>query len=97
MLGAIKGIVFLGVPHHGSGVVELGKYLAYLLKSFKRNSNSELLADLNTKSKVLNDICVDATHLICQLSIITFYETRKYPGLGRLVRQAADNLTVPLQ
>ena len=84
-LSAVKGIAFLGVPHHGSGVTELGKYFAYLLRTFMRRTNSDLLADLDTGSKVLSDICVDATHLLCQLRIITFYETRNFPGLGRLV------------
>ncbi|KAM0796952.1 hypothetical protein BDR22DRAFT_936987 [Usnea florida] len=84
-LSAVKGVAFLGVPHHGSGVVELGKYFAYLLRSIKRNTNSDLLADLDTRSKVLSNICIDATHLICQLQIITFYETRNFPGLGRLI------------
>ncbi|KAK4695555.1 hypothetical protein P7C71_g2214, partial [Lecanoromycetidae sp. Uapishka_2] len=84
-LSTVKGIAFLGVPHHGSGVVELGKYFAYLLRSFTRNTNAALLADLQTRSKVLSNICIDATHLICQLQVITFYETRKFPGLGRLI------------
>ena len=91
-LNAVRGIAFLGVPHHGSGVVELGKYFAYLLRTFTRHTNSDLLADLDTRSKVLSNICIDATHLICQLQIITFYETRNFPGLGRLVRQ---NITQP--
>ena len=84
-MNAVKGVVFLGVPHHGSGVVEMGKYFAYLLRSVKGHVNSDLLADLDTKSKVLNNICIDATHLICQMRILTFYETRNFPGLGRLV------------
>lgn len=93
-LRAVKGIAFLGVPHHGSGVVELGKYVAYLLRSLSRKINSDLLADLNTRSRVLNSICVDATHLICQLRIITFYETRKFPGLGRLVSPCPPTVSI---
>ena len=95
-LSAVKGVAFLGVPHHGSGVVELGKYFAYLLRSITRKTNSDLLADLDTRSKVLSNICIDATHLICQLQIITFYETRNFPGLGRLVRHTATLTCAPI-
>lgn len=51
-----RGIVFLGTPHHGSGMADLGKTMANIAALSLKDSNNNLLRSLRVDSETLRNI-----------------------------------------
>ena len=84
LLRKIRGVVFFGTPHRGSSLADWGTMFANILKaaSLGSSTNSRLSADLNERSKVLQDISKSFVDRSKPLNIISFYETEKADWLS---------------
>lgn len=78
-----KAIIFLGVPHKGSGSAWWGNFAANALKaaSIGRATNTALVADLRRDSETLTNISKQFVHRGRDLKIYSFYETQKLGGV----------------
>jgi hypothetical protein len=58
LLGSVKGILFIGTPHRGSGAASLGLICAQMLKaaSLGRSTNTTLINQLKEGSEMLQQI-----------------------------------------
>ena len=56
ILPAVKGVTFLGTPHHGSKVASLGKIAFELSKLFFQKPNLDVLRGLERNSEILDRI-----------------------------------------
>ncbi|KAF2237565.1 hypothetical protein EV356DRAFT_433129, partial [Viridothelium virens] len=86
------GIVFLGTPHHGSGLAKWAEMLAKSLGLLKQ-TNPQILGALNDDSEVLARI-QDGFHAMIRsrsqnglrpIEITCFYEELPLPGIGTVV------------
>jgi hypothetical protein len=59
ILLATRGVMFLGIPHHGSKVASLGKLAAQVLKVFLQDPNDKILRGLEANSEILERISQD--------------------------------------
>lgn len=77
-----RGIIFLGTPHRGSKVADLGKILSTIVNSLTLSAaiRSPLLNDLRSKSGVLQTISRQFVMRSKDLQIISFYETEVMVG-----------------
>ncbi|KND92397.1 Protein SERAC1, partial [Tolypocladium ophioglossoides CBS 100239] len=92
ILHSTRGIVFLGTPHHGSGLAHWAKSLARALGLLKQ-TNPEILAVLKSDSEVLERI-QNGFHTMIRsraqdrlplIEITCFYEELPLPGVGTVV------------
>ena len=56
ILPAVKGVIFLGTPHHGSKVASLGKVAFELSRLFFQKPNLDVLRGLERNSEILDRI-----------------------------------------
>jgi protein SERAC1 len=77
LLKKIRGVVFFGTPHSGSGVASWADILANVLKtaSLRTSTNRGLIKDLKTTSEVLEDISRSFVDRSKALKIVSFYES----------------------
>jgi hypothetical protein len=89
ILYSTRGILFLGTPHHGSGLAEWAEKLARSIGVLKQ-TNSEIIAVLKRDSEVLARI-QGSFHAIIRsrskdglrpIEITCFYEELPLPGVG---------------
>lgn len=89
VLHSTRGILFLGTPHHGSGLAEWAEKLAKSIGLLKQ-TNSEIVAVLKRDSEVLARI-QDSFHAMIRsrskdglrsIEITCFYEELPLPGVG---------------
>ena len=87
LLNHVRGVVFLGTPHRGSNSAYWASFVARALQvvQFGVGTNSTLLRDLQSSSKVLSDISQQWLERSTPLSIRTFYETDKLDFMSCLV------------
>lgn len=76
----VKAVAFLGVPHQGSDVAQLGKSLFDLVEAMAIvKVNTNLVSDLQRNSKALFMISQESGHSLAALTeILSFYEEEKY-------------------
>lgn len=89
ILHCTRGIIFLGTPHHGSGLAHWAKSLAKTI-GLIRQTNPEILAVLRNESEVLERV-QDGFHTMIRsraqdglppIEITCFYEELPLPGVG---------------
>src|SRR3978361_1548010 len=89
ILQCTRGIVFLGTPHHGSGLAQWAERLAAAIGLLKQ-TNPEIVAVLKSDSEVLARI-QDSFHTMIRsrtqerlpsIEITCFYEELPLPGVG---------------
>lgn len=56
ILPAVKGVIFLGTPHHGSRLASLGKVAFELSRLFFQKPNLDVLSGLERNSEILDRI-----------------------------------------
>jgi protein SERAC1 len=89
ILRCTRGIIFLGTPHHGSGLAHWAETLAKSI-GFIKQANSEILAVLRSESEVLGRVQSGFHTMIRSraqdglppIEITCFYEELPLPGLG---------------
>ena len=91
ILDNIKAIAFLGVPHKGSDSAWWATFAANALKggSFGSLTNTALVADLRKDSTSLINISKQFVDRARNLTVYTFFETRKLSGV--LVRAKSNS------
>lgn len=89
ILQSTRGIVFLGTPHHGSGLAQWAEMIARSIGMLKQ-TNSQIIALLESDSEVLARL-QDSFHTLIRvrakdrlraIEITCFYEERPLPGIG---------------
>ena len=89
VLNCTRGIIFLGTPHHGSGLAHWAEHLAKAIGVLKQ-TNPEILAVLKSDSEVLERV-QNSFHTMIRsrnqdglvpIEITCFYEELPLPGVG---------------
>jgi hypothetical protein len=70
----IRGIVFMGTPHRGSGAASLGSLCAAIAKSVGVSTNSRLVTSLKQDSDELTELSSDFRNCSEHLKMLSFYE-----------------------
>lgn len=100
ILHSTRGIIFLGTPHHGSGLARWAEALSRSIGLVKK-TNSKIVGVLNRDSEVLARI-QDGFHTMVKarssqnlppIEITCFYEEMPLPGIGLVVPQ--DSAILP--
>ena len=89
ILNCTRGIIFLGTPHHGSGLAHWAESLAKTIGLIKQ-TNSEILAVLRSESEILERVQGSFHTMIrsraqdglTPIEITCFYEELPLPGVG---------------
>lgn len=89
VLHCTRGIVFLGTPHHGSGLAHWAESLAKVIGVVKE-ANPRILAVLRSDSEVLERVQNEfhtmirsrAQYGLRPIEITCFYEELPLPGVG---------------
>lgn len=92
VLHCTRGIVFMGTPHHGSGLAHWAESLAKAIGVLKQ-TNTEILAVLKSDSEILERvqngfhtmIRSRAQDRLLPIEITCFYEELPLPGVGIVV------------
>ncbi|KAK2778956.1 ankyrin repeat protein [Colletotrichum kahawae] len=94
VLQSVSGIVFLGTPHRGSSIANLGSVVGNIINTFlsstsaglnKRMLKTDLLDFLKQDGKALQDLSMSVRNRLGQLKIVSCYETEPTPPLSSLV------------
>lgn len=89
ILDCTRGVVFLGTPHHGSGLARWGEGLAKAIGVLKQ-TNAEILGVLKSESEVLERV-QNSFHTMIRargqegrvpIEITCFYEELPLVGVG---------------
>jgi len=89
VLNCTRGIVFMGTPHHGSGLAHWAESMARAIGVIKQ-TNAEILTVLKSDSEVLERI-QHSFHTMIQargqskltpITITCFFEELPLPGVG---------------
>ncbi|KAF0318883.1 hypothetical protein GQ607_013842 [Colletotrichum asianum] len=100
ILAATKGIIFMGTPHHGSGLAAWAEKLSMSIGLLKQ-TNTDIVRVLRSDSETLARI-QDSFHTMIQsrnregqgrIEITCFYEELPLPGVGLVVTQ--DSAILP--
>ena len=90
---AVRGIVFMGTPHRGADVAYWGSTLGKMIKlPLLSIVKTNLLEDLQAKSKVLGEIYSQFVERGKDIGIFTYFERVKTAGLNALASQDLDML-----
>ena len=72
----------MGTPHRGSNLANWGSMLAGIAKVMFLSPKKQLLDDLKSNSKALNDISEDFVKIVSRYSVKSFYEENKLGGFA---------------
>jgi hypothetical protein len=75
---ATAGIVFMGTPHHGSGMADLGTIVSMVVSSAVPGSrifNRDILKDLKKNNNTLFGISSQFSNICSGMTIHSFHET----------------------
>jgi len=94
ILHCTRGIIFLGTPHHGSGLAHWAESLAKTIGLIKQ-TNPEIVAVLKTESEILERVQSGFHTMIRSrvqdglppIEITCFYEELPLPGVGIVSRR----------
>ena len=95
VLKSVVGAVFLGTPHNGSDVANLGSIVGRILNTCittatvgtqQRAIRTDLLDYLKYDSKALQDLAISVRNRLHGLAIVSFYESETHRPLPSLVR-----------
>ncbi|GAB1316536.1 DUF676 domain-containing protein (Fragment) [Madurella fahalii] len=92
--GATRGLLLYGTPHAGSDRdrwLSIAKGLGGLMPIWKGGA-SALVEAMTSNSSDIADICEDFRHLSCRYAIVSFYETRAWPGTGKPIVDKMSSL-----
>lgn len=89
ILQSCRGILFLGTPHHGSGLAKWAEMIAKSIGVLKQ-TNSQIIASLESNSEVLARLQdnfhtllrVRANNRLPPIEITCFFEENPLPGIG---------------
>jgi pimeloyl-ACP methyl ester carboxylesterase len=88
------GILFLGTPHHGSGLAPFAKSVAKVLGAVGKRVNTEILEVLKRDSQVLLDVEDWFAQWLRRrakagnnVDITCFFEEMELPGIGKVVSE----------
>ncbi|PWW73473.1 hypothetical protein C7212DRAFT_220039, partial [Tuber magnatum] len=87
ILKSTLGIVFMGTPHRGSTIADWTKMFASIVDSVLVGTRmrSDLLKDLQTNSRALQEITSSFKYRTSGLQFVSFYEQEIAPPLKKLV------------
>lgn len=87
LISGIRGIIFMGTPHAGSGVATVAKVAGTIVNMLVpcQKIRSSLLHTLSTNSKELEDINRTFCHRFGHLKVASFIEGEIFPGLKSTV------------
>ncbi|KAG0124311.1 Alpha/Beta hydrolase protein [Tuber indicum] len=87
ILKSTHGIVFMGTPHRGSTIADWTKMFASIVNNVLISTlmRSDLLKDLQTNSRALQEITSSFKYRTSGLQIVTFYEQEITAPLKKLV------------
>ncbi|SPO02536.1 uncharacterized protein DNG_05209 [Cephalotrichum gorgonifer] len=83
-LRSVIGVTFLGTPHRGSDVANLGSIVGSIINISVMTASAgmrpgiirtDLLDGLNHDSPALQDLILSAKHRLKNIAVVTFYET----------------------
>ncbi|KAI0598549.1 hypothetical protein F4775DRAFT_592269 [Biscogniauxia sp. FL1348] len=94
LLKSVIGITFLGTPHRGSHVANLGSIVGSIVNCFMLTTSTggqsamvrtDLLNHLNYDSSVLQDLFLSSRNRLQNMAVVSFYETEPTPPLSSLI------------
>lgn len=95
---SVRGVCFLGTPHHGSWMASWSRIPAATLGIFK-STNQSLLKVLETDNELLESLGDDFLALLLyhnknpetkhEIEVVNFYEEIGYPGVGSIVERSS--------
>ncbi|PNP78173.1 hypothetical protein FNYG_08490 [Fusarium nygamai] len=105
VLSSIIGVVFLGTPHRGSTVANLGSICGVIVNTFwstasagvgPRTVRTDLLNNVIYDSDALQDLTMSARVRLGSISVVSCFETEPTPPLSSLiVSRASATLSLP--
>ncbi|KAK7997595.1 hypothetical protein PG989_005635 [Apiospora arundinis] len=87
ILKAVNGVIFLGTPHQGSKIADVGTVVGMIINlcSASPTIRTDLLDILKYDSAVLHQLSVSVRQRLEDLDVVTFYETAPTPPLRSLI------------
>ncbi|TRX91008.1 hypothetical protein FHL15_008213 [Xylaria flabelliformis] len=94
LLRSVIGITFLGTPHRGSEIANLGKTIGTIINICSKTTSAgthpgiirtDLLEHLNYDSNVLHELTLAARNRLENMTIVSFHETEPTPPLSVLI------------
>ncbi|KAJ3568871.1 hypothetical protein NPX13_g6271 [Xylaria arbuscula] len=88
LMRCVIGLVFLGTPHRGSEVADLGRTVGTIINMCSKVASaglrpgvirSDLLKHLNYDAKVLEDLALEARNRMDNMMVVSFYENEPTP------------------
>ncbi len=98
-----KNVIFLGVPHRGSEVANMGETLARLANVSLRDTNRHLIRSLEVEDELLDRINFEFVKMVQleDFSVYSFQESSGLSGLrgfsGKVVSDYSSKLDNPLE
>ena len=86
----MRGMVFLGTPHGGSGLASTGTVVSRLVNVFRRSNTrlvEELHPDADTSNAIGHDFQVEVRNQKEPLLLYYFFEERACTGVGKIVEK----------
>ncbi|ETS79976.1 hypothetical protein PFICI_07505 [Pestalotiopsis fici W106-1] len=92
-LKSVLGVVFLGTPHKGSEAADIGKIVGRIINlAVPKATRTDLLGHLGENSQALRELASSFRHRLCNLEVVTFYETQPIPPLSSLVVERSSSI-----
>lgn len=94
VLKSIVGVAFLGTPHRGSDVAKMGAIAGRVINGCAMLASAgrhgrivrrDLLDTLSFDSKALQDLSVSVRNRLCDIKVVSFYETKALAPFNSLV------------
>lgn len=98
-----RHVVFLGVPHRGSQMVNMGEILARLVNASLQDTNRHLLSSLEVENELLDRINSEFVKMVQleEFSVYSFQEGSGLSGMkgfsGKVVSDYSSKLDHPLE
>jgi hypothetical protein len=94
LLNSVAGVVFMGTPHKGNSMANLGSVVGRIVNTCLATTTAtlqnkairtDLLDYLNHDSRVLHDLAISVRNRLQDLMVISFYETEALSPLSSMV------------